>query len=116
MFTRPPSNNIQQILAGINQSASLEYRRLDIVAAKANGGLAVQVTGTFAATLQVQATLDGNTWVPINMTNITSGIESSNITAAGLYTADLVGITQVRAITTAYSSGSLVVTLVTAEG
>lgn len=76
--------------------------------------LVVDVSGTFVATVQVQSSINGTTWR--NVTGSTSVINlgtgayltSSNITAAGLYAIDISSFQYVRLISTAYTSGTMV--------
>lgn len=74
----------------------------------------VQMTGSGTHTLQVQVTVDGSTWVNITgsnqLINAVTGayIASGNITANGIYQADISGCSGVRVITTAYTSGPAV--------
>lgn len=71
----------------------------------------VQVSGSGTHTLQVQVTVDGTNWVNITgsnqLINAVTGayIASGNITATGIYQADISGCSGVRVITTAYTSG-----------
>lgn len=77
------------------------------------GTTLIQLTGTFSATLQVQITVDGSTW--INLTGSTqvmnhptdAYIGSGNITATGIYKVDTTGVAGVRIITTTYTSGTV---------
>jgi hypothetical protein len=71
--------------------------------------VAVQVTGTFSATLTYQISNDGVNWV--TKTLITSANASaSTITAAGMAAGDIGG-RYFRVVATTYSSGTAVVTL-----
>lgn len=83
-----------------------------------DGGVAmVQLTGTWSATVQIQVTIDGTNW--INVTGSTSIINeatgayiaSGNLTANGIYQIDVAGLTGVRVITTAYTSGTVTGTI-----
>ena len=77
------------------------------------GTFTVQLTGTFTATVQIQVTRDGSTWV--NLTGSTSVVNaatsafvaSGNMTATGVYQADISGFAGARVITTAYTSGTV---------
>lgn len=86
------------------------------VAEVANGSLATfvaQVTGTFSATITwegttgVSATQTDNTWVAIPAENVTTGAVATTTTAAGIYRANVVGLTYVRARVT-WTSGTSV--------
>lgn len=76
--------------------------------------LTVDVSGTFVATLQVQTSINGTTWRNVtgstSILNLISGayLASGNITAAGLYAIDVSSFQYVRLITTAFTSGTVV--------
>ena len=76
--------------------------------------LVVDVSGTFVATVQVQSSINGTTWRNItgstSIINLSTGayLASGNITAAGLYAVDISSFQYVRLISTAYTSGTMV--------
>lgn len=76
--------------------------------------LVVDVSGTFVATVQVQSSINGTTWRNItgstSIINLSTGayLTSGNITAAGLYAIDISSFQYVRLISTAYTSGTMV--------
>lgn len=83
----------------------------------------IQLTGTFVATVQVQVTADGTNWVNLtgsnSVMNAATGayLASGNLTAVGIYFANIAGMSGVRVITTAYTSGTVAGTVrVTAGG
>lgn len=75
------------------------------------GGLnsaAIQLSGTFSATVTFEATVDGINWVAILATNMTSGSAATTATAAGIYQiANIGGLLKIRARISAYTSGAL---------
>jgi hypothetical protein len=74
------------------------------------GKAAIQLTGAWSASVQVQITVDGTNWSNItqNLINVVSGGQVSNsLGANGIYWADVLGMTGVRVITTAYTSGTV---------
>jgi len=77
--------------------------------------LTADVSGTFVATLQVQTSINGTTWRNItgstSILNLITGayLTSGNITGAGLYAIDVSSFQYVRLITTAFTSGTIVV-------
>jgi hypothetical protein len=81
-----------------------------------NGGVGVQVFGTFSGTLQFEVSIDGTNYVAIPATNVTSGVAGTTATGSGIYRFDVVGILMVRVRATAWSSGSAVVTVVGLAG
>lgn len=76
-----------------------------------NSAVGVQVTGTFTATLLVEATIDGTTFTTYAFINCASGATETSITAAGQYRTELVGVSSVRVRCSAYTSGDAVVTV-----
>ena len=83
----------------------------------------LDVTGTFVATVQVQTSVDGDTWRNITsstaIVNITTGAyaTSGNITAAGTFAVDVSSVAFVRVISTAYTSGTVnIQSMVTENG
>ena len=86
------------------------------------GTVTVQLTGTFVATVQIQGTADGTNWVNItgsnSIVNAATGayMASGNLTAVGMYQADVTGFSGVRVITTAYTSGTVTGTVRVTQG
>lgn len=76
--------------------------------------LVVDVSGTFVATVQVQSSINGTSWRNVtgstSVINLSTGayLTSGNITAAGLYAIDISSSQYVRLISTAYTSGTMV--------
>jgi len=74
------------------------------------GGLAlvaVQVTGTFSATITFEGTIDGTNWVSLLARDVASGAAATTATAAGIYQVPCSGLSQIRARISAYTSGSV---------
>ena len=77
--------------------------------------LTADVSGTFVGTLQVQTSINGTTWRNItgstSVLNLITGayLTSGNITPAGLYAIDVSSFQYVRLITTAFTSGTIVI-------
>lgn len=91
------------------QSVAIQYRHFD------NGAIGVQVTGTFVASMLIEGTIDGTTFVALaylDVSSVAGAIAGATpITAAGIYRSEAVGFLQVRVRCTAYTSGTAVVTL-----
>ena len=75
------------------------------------GFVAVQVTGTFSATITFEASVDGTNYVAFNMTPSNSGTDASTTTSAGAFTKSTGAYSAFRARCSTYSSGSPVVTI-----
>lgn len=87
-------------------AVTAEFRQLE------NGACGVQVTGTFTATLLIEATIDGTNWNTYAFVDCATGSTGTSITAAGQYRTELVGVHSARVRCSAYTSGTAVVTLV----
>jgi hypothetical protein len=75
--------------------------------------IALDLRGTFVATIEVAGTIDGTNWtlIPLRPLNIASVVYLAAATAAGFYQAECAGFKQVRARCTAYTSGAATTTL-----
>lgn len=78
------------------------------------GSLGIDVRGTFVGTLTFQASINGEDWLslpalPIGTT--TNAAVVTTTTTVGAWLATVAGISQVRVIFTAYTSGSAIVTI-----
>lgn len=78
------------------------------------GAVAVQIVGTFVATLTFEATLDGITYEALNLIKLngTSGV--STATATGIWSGVVGGCAIVRVRISAYTSGEATVTIANA--
>lgn len=77
------------------------------------GGLSqvgVQIAGITTATVTFEGTLDGTNWVAIRAYNMNSGAAATTATADGLLVLPVMGLTQIRARISAYTSGTITVT------
>jgi hypothetical protein len=93
-------------LTALNGAVTAEFRQIE------NGACGVQVTGTFSATLLIEATMDGTNYTTYAFVNCASGATETSITAVGQFRTELVGVHSVRVRCSAYTSGTAVVTLV----
>jgi len=71
---------------------------------------AFQVTGTFAATITFEGTVDNTNWVAIEAINIATGAKATTATAAGIYRMGIGSLLKVRARLTWTSGTSITVT------
>lgn len=97
-------------ITALNGAVTLTYRQF------ANGGVGVQVTNTFSATLTFEMTIDGTNWVAVQTQSVTTGTVATTATATGIYKFDVVGALSVRVRASAYTSGTATVTLVGMAG
>jgi hypothetical protein len=81
-----------------------------------NGGVGVQLTGTFVGDLQVQLTLNGTTFAPLVVRASSTGSPVTTLTAPGIFAGDVIGALNVRVTATAWTSGTATVTLVGLPG
>ena len=66
-----------------------------------------QVEGITTATITWKGTIDGSNYVAIQATNLNDGSEATTATADGLYRITCIGLTNVMADITAYTSGTI---------
>lgn len=86
------------------------------VALSLNGatGFAVDLRGTFVATITIQGTINGTNWFSLAVIPAGSGANVATVTtatAAGAWTGNANGFQQVRATATAFTSGTVNVVL-----
>jgi hypothetical protein len=98
-------NTVVGTISGNNQSVTLPYRH------HTNGGVGVQITGTFSGTLQFEVTVDGTNYVGVFTNNVTSNANAVSTTAGGVFKFDVVGVISVRVRSTAWTSGDAAVTI-----
>jgi phage head maturation protease len=91
-------------------SVTLPYRHHE------NGGVGVQIAGTFAGTLQFEVTVDGTNYVGVFTNNVTTNANAVTTTTAGVYKFSAVGVSSVRVRSTAWTSGTAVVTIAALAG
>jgi hypothetical protein len=75
--------------------------------------VSIDLRGTFSMTVQIQGTIDGTNWILIPVRPAVGGIFVAAIvgTAAGVWSGSCSGFRRVRAIATAYTSGTAIATL-----
>jgi hypothetical protein len=112
----PLLQSTQETLGALNDAVVLEYAPRWEDVRRINGGIAVQVTGTFSATVLLEHTVDGTNWVTLAGLNTSTGAVASSVTAPGILRAEVVGSIAVRARVSAYTSGEAVVTLRGVDG
>lgn len=76
------------------------------------GSVAVQITGSFTATFTFEGTLDGTTWVSVNMYASSTGLSTTVTTGAGIWQGDVSGYMAFRVRASAYTSGTPIVTII----
>lgn len=77
-------------------------------------GFAVDVRGTFSATILIQGTVDGTNWITLSVLPIGAGLnvaQVASITGVGAWWGSGNGLQQVRATMSAYTSGTATVVL-----
>lgn len=75
------------------------------------GGAAIQLSGTFVATVTFEGTANGSDWVSLPAQNVATGAVATTASSAGVYVVSTLGLSDVRARISAYTSGN-----VTAKG
>lgn len=79
-------------------------------------GVGIQLLGTWSGTVTFEATIEGNTWVALNMVPSNSATAASTSTSNGAWTANIAGYTAVRARFSTATSGTVQAWLEGAEG
>ena len=103
-------NSSQGTIAANDTAVTLSYRQFF------NGGIGVQVTGTWSGTLQFEMTIDGTNFVAVQTQNVNTSVIANTTTANGIFKFDAVGALTVRVRSTAWSSGTATVTIVGMAG
>ncbi|HWQ32536.1 MAG TPA: hypothetical protein VNQ79_06615 [Blastocatellia bacterium] len=70
---------------------------------------ALQVSGTFSATVTFEVTVDDTNWIAVRACNLNDGSYSTTASAPGVFAIPLAGVSQLRARVSAYTSGSVTV-------
>jgi len=96
-------NQVIGTIAANGASVALAYREC------INGGVSVQLTGTWSGTLEFRLSTDGVTFVPMLARNVSTGATATTATANGIYVFDVVGALEVRVVSTAWTSGTATV-------
>ena len=71
------------------------------------GSVALQISGTFVATVNFEATYDGTNYVAIRGINLNTGNAATSATAPGVYLFSALGIDRFRARISGYTSGTV---------
>lgn len=94
-------------VAGADQATTLNLNGF--------GTAAVQVTGTWTATLTFEATVDGTNWFTINVFKVSDFSAVTTTAANGQWMTGVAGYRSVQVRASAYTSGTAVVTIRAAE-
>jgi hypothetical protein len=92
------------------QSVSLAYREFF------NGGVGIQVTGTWTGTLQFEMSINGTDFVAVSSTNVTTGSMVTTTTANAVFRFDAIGASVVRVTATAAMTGTANIALAAMPG
>lgn len=79
------------------------------ISVSGNAALWVQITGTFTATLQFEATIDGATWFAVPGYPAASSTPATSSTGTGQWRFAVAGLSQFRVRASAYTSGTATV-------
>lgn len=86
--------------------------RIDVRGA---GAVGLQLAGTFVATVQFEACIEDGSFVALNMVPSNSATAATSATDVGAWSANCGGYATVQARASAYTSGTVRVTLQTAS-
>jgi hypothetical protein len=92
------------------ESVELAYRHF------LNGGVGVQIVGTWTGTLTFEGTINGTDYDDIAAEEVGSLAISTQTTGNGLFKFDAVGLKAVRLRATSWSSGTAEITIAALEG
>jgi len=69
------------------------------------GSAAIQIIGTFTATLVFEGSVDGNAFVSMGTMELDNAAGAASTTDAGIWSASVVGLSQIRVRASSYTSG-----------
>ena len=97
-------------------AAAQDFVAIDVAG---QGAAGVQLTGTWTGTIQFEGSVDGGTFVSLSLipSSSATGEAAADVTSAtanGAFSANIGGYSLVRARASAWTSGTAVVTMVTA--
>lgn len=78
--------------------------------------VAIQIAGTFEGTLQLEATVDGTTFVAFNFSDAGSASLATSATAPKLFVANPRALHSVRVRASAWTSGTATITITSVGG
>ena len=102
------------VVSGVDTTATGSITAISQnVALALNGksGVAIQITGTWVGTLQFEGTVDGTNWVTANGVFAGSSTPGPTITTNGIVRVTPSGLAQFRITSTAWTSGTAVITI-----
>lgn len=86
------------------------------LALNGDGGVGVEISGTWVGTLQFEGTVGGTTWYPINAVRAGSSTVPQTTTVNGLHRLTPAGLAQVRVTATAWTSGTATINIRASDG
>lgn len=83
----------------------------DILGLRSSHDMAIQITGTFSATINFEGTIDDSTWVAVGLKTAGDGAAVTSATGAGIWKLpnDGPALSGFRARVSSYASGSVTV-------
>lgn len=101
--------------AGVSATGSLAAANATVALSLAGAtGFALDVRGTFVATIVVEGTVDGTNWITLSVVPIGAALnvaQVASVSAVGAWWGNANGLQQVRARASAYTSGSATIVL-----
>ena len=77
-----------------------------------SGSVGIQISGTFTADIEIEATIDGSNYLAVSAFPLTAGASVTQVTAAGAWRLNAAGLKKVRVRCSDYTSGLASVTIV----
>lgn len=107
--TGNPRNFIEGTVAATDDTITL-------TSLMTHGSVGIQLSGTWTGTVTFEATIQGSTWVALNLLPSNSGTAASTATANGAWGDVMHGWSAVRARFSTASSGTATVTIRALQG
>lgn len=89
------------------QSAAVAVGNGTVLTTTGYGTAVIQVTGTFSGTITFEGSLNGTDYVSLSAVQVGAGTIATTATTTGIYRMSPVGMTNIRARISAYTSGSI---------
>lgn len=108
------SKSYSNSTANLTATGTVEGTSIKTVSVAQSTDLALQLTGTWTATVTFEVSVDGTNWVSLAMLATTQTANATRVataTAVGTFVADVTPYKYFRAHCTAFTSGTIVVAI-----
>ena len=101
-FFEPTPQLLQNAAAANGNGNAVDFGR-------GTEGVFLEISGTFSATVNFEATIDGTVWSPVSAINLADSTRSVSSTSTGVFVVPVPGSSQFRARVSGYASGNVTV-------